>query len=140
MGMDDLQVRSTATDKFSYLIEFSPSMAREFVIQKAHREVLFSSWDFFVLELILRTCWLQLIKREKGQFLHFFSNHRMQFLTAPCLTKTSEDKREKDNIVGSNKNSTICPDNYQTAELLALILELLSSCVEHHTCHIKIIL
>lgn len=35
MGSSDLQVRSK--NKFSYLIEFSPSMAHEFVIQKAHR-------------------------------------------------------------------------------------------------------
>lgn len=31
----------------------------------------------------------------------------------------------------------ICVDNFQTAQLLALILELLTFCVEHHTYHIK---
>ena len=36
MAMDDLQVRSAATDIFSYL-EFSPSMVREFVIQEAQQ-------------------------------------------------------------------------------------------------------
>lgn len=61
----------------------------------------------------------------------------MHVLTAPLLTNTSEDRCEKDNVVGSNKNSTVCPDNYQTAQLLALILELLTFCVEHHTYHIK---
>ncbi len=30
-----------------------------------------------------------------------------------------------------------CVDNFQTAQLLALILELLTFCVEHHTYHIK---
>lgn len=30
-----------------------------------------------------------------------------------------------------------CIDNFQTAQLLALILELLTFCVEHHTYHIK---
>uniref|UniRef100_A0A8C7USK6 Serine/threonine-protein phosphatase 4 regulatory subunit 3 n=1 Tax=Oncorhynchus mykiss TaxID=8022 RepID=A0A8C7USK6_ONCMY len=34
MGMDDLQVRAAATDIFSYLVEFSPSMVREFVMQE----------------------------------------------------------------------------------------------------------
>ncbi|XP_027476528.2 serine/threonine-protein phosphatase 4 regulatory subunit 3B isoform X3 [Zalophus californianus] len=116
MGMDDLQVRSAATDIFSYLVEFSPSMVREFVMQEAQQ-----SDD----------------KTEKSEFLNFFYNHCMHVLTAPLLTNTSEDKCEKDNIVGSNKNSTICPDNYQTAQLLALILELLTFCVEHHTYHIK---
>lgn len=33
-GMDDLQVRAAATDIFSYLVEFSPSMVREFVMQE----------------------------------------------------------------------------------------------------------
>ncbi|XP_044781857.1 serine/threonine-protein phosphatase 4 regulatory subunit 3B isoform X3 [Bubalus bubalis] len=76
-------------------------------------------------------------KTEKSEFLNFFYNHCMHVLTAPLLTNTSEDRREKDNVVGSNKSSTICPDNYQTAQLLALILELLTFCVEHHTYHIK---
>ncbi|XP_075856904.1 serine/threonine-protein phosphatase 4 regulatory subunit 3B isoform X3 [Microcebus murinus] len=116
MGMDDLQVRSAATDIFSYLVEFSPSMVREFVMQEAQQ-----SDD----------------KTEKSEFLNFFYDHCMHVLTAPLLTNTSEDKCEKDNIVGSNKNNTICPDNYQTAQLLALILELLTFCVEHHTYHIK---
>ncbi|XP_075392216.1 serine/threonine-protein phosphatase 4 regulatory subunit 3B isoform X6 [Tenrec ecaudatus] len=77
-------------------------------------------------------------KTEKSEFLNFFYNHCMHVLTAPLLANTSEDKCEKvDNIVGSNRNNTICPDNYQTAQLLALILELLTFCVEHHTYHIK---
>lgn len=33
-GMDDLQVRAAAIDIFSYLVEFSPSMVREFVMQE----------------------------------------------------------------------------------------------------------
>lgn len=32
--MEDLQVRAAATDIFSYLVEFSPSMVREFVMQE----------------------------------------------------------------------------------------------------------
>ncbi|XP_050808081.1 serine/threonine-protein phosphatase 4 regulatory subunit 3B isoform X1 [Gopherus flavomarginatus] len=76
-------------------------------------------------------------KTEKSEFLNFFYNHCMHVLTAPLLANTSEDKCEKDAVVGSNKSNTICPDNYQTAQLLALILELLTFCVEHHTYHIK---
>ncbi|XP_054402259.1 serine/threonine-protein phosphatase 4 regulatory subunit 3B isoform X12 [Pongo abelii] len=48
-------------------------------------------------------------KTEKSEFLNFFYNHCMHVLTAPLLTNTSEDKCEKDNMVGSNKNNTICP-------------------------------
>lgn len=31
----------------------------------------------------------------------------------------------------------LLPDDYQTAQLLGLIIELLSFCIEHHTYHIK---
>lgn len=36
-----------------------------------------------------------------------------------------------------NSSGVYFADNYQTAQLLALILELLTFCVEHHTYHIK---
>ncbi|NP_001350290.1 serine/threonine-protein phosphatase 4 regulatory subunit 3B isoform 5 [Mus musculus] len=160
MGMDDLQVRSAATDIFSYLVEFSPSMVREFVMQEAQQ----SDDDVLLINVVIEQMIcdtdpelggaVQLMgllrtlidpenmlattnKTEKSEFLNFFYNHCMHVLTAPLLTNTSEDKCEKDNMLGSNTTNTICPDNYQTAQLLALILELLTFCVEHHTYHIK---
>ncbi|XP_040479400.1 serine/threonine-protein phosphatase 4 regulatory subunit 3B isoform X3 [Ursus americanus] len=132
MGMDDLQVRSAATDIFSYLVEFSPSMVREFVMQEAQQ----SDDDILLINVVIEQMIcdtdpelggaVQLMgllrtlidpenmlattnKTEKSEFLNFFYNHCMHVLTAPLLTNTSEDKCEKDNIVGSNKNSTICP-------------------------------
>uniref|UniRef100_A0A8D0P119 Protein phosphatase 4 regulatory subunit 3B n=1 Tax=Sus scrofa TaxID=9823 RepID=A0A8D0P119_PIG len=146
MGMDDLQVRSAATDIFSYLVEFSPSMVREFVMQEAQQ----SDDDILLINVVIEQMIcdtdpelggaVQLMgllrtlidpenmlattnKTEKSEFLNFFYNHCMHVLTAPLLTNTSEDRCEK--------------DNYQTAQLLALILELLTFCVEHHTYHIK---
>ncbi|XP_060105418.1 serine/threonine-protein phosphatase 4 regulatory subunit 3B isoform X1 [Heteronotia binoei] len=166
MGMDDLQVRAAATDIFSYLVEFSPSMVREFVMQEAQQ----SDDDILLINVVIEQMIcdtdpelggaVQLMgllrtlidpenmlatanvrkwkgKTEKSEFLNFFYNHCMHVLTAPLLANTSEDKSDKDMVVGSNKNNTICPDNYQTAQLLALILELLTFCVEHHTYHIK---
>ncbi|NXO56122.1 P4R3B phosphatase, partial [Aramus guarauna] len=192
LGMDDLQVRSAATDIFSYLVEFSPSMVREFVMQEAQQ----SDDDILLINVVIEQMIcdtdpelggaVQLMgllrtlidpenmlatanKTEKSEFLNFFYNHCMHVLTAPLLANTSEDKCEKGNItfffpfpppylrscnvfkrftilvpgkacyavVGSTKSNTICPDNYQTAQLLALILELLTFCVEHHTYHIK---
>ncbi|XP_061481741.1 serine/threonine-protein phosphatase 4 regulatory subunit 3B isoform X1 [Rhineura floridana] len=166
MGMDDLQVRSAATDIFSYLVEFSPSMVREFVMQEAQQ----SDDDILLINVVIEQMIcdtdpelggaVQLMgllrtlidpenmlatanvrkwkgKTEKSEFLNFFYNHCMHVLTAPLLANTSEDKGDKDPVVGSNKSNTICPDNYQTAQLLALILELLTFCVEHHTYHIK---
>ncbi|NWZ21805.1 P4R3B phosphatase, partial [Asarcornis scutulata] len=197
VGMDDLQVRSAATDIFSYLVEFSPSMVREFVMQEAQQ----SDDDILLINVVIEQMIcdtdpelggaVQLMgllrtlidpenmlatanKTEKSEFLNFFYNHCMHVLTAPLLANTSEDKCEKGNVffclflikslkslvqsftcpyllniysafifclsdavVGSTKSNTICPDNYQTAQLLALILELLTFCVEHHTYHIK---
>ncbi|XP_069464160.1 serine/threonine-protein phosphatase 4 regulatory subunit 3B isoform X2 [Ambystoma mexicanum] len=157
MGMDDLQVRCAATDIFSYLVEFSPSMVREFVMQEAQQ----SDDDILLINVVIEQMIcdadpelggaVQLMgllrtlidpenmlatanKTEKSEFLNFFYNHCMHVLTAPLLANTSEV--EKDAVIGSN-SSTICPDNYQTAQLLALILELLTFCVEHHTYHIK---
>ncbi|PIO33132.1 hypothetical protein AB205_0221460, partial [Aquarana catesbeiana] len=146
MGMDDLQVRAAATDIFSYLVEFSPSMVREFVMQEAQQ----SDDDILLINVVIEQMIcdtdpelggaVQLMgllrtlidpenmlatanKTEKSEFLNFFYNHCMQVLTAPLLANTSEDEPDK--------------DNYQTAQLLALILELLTFCVEHHTYHIK---
>ncbi|KFQ21688.1 Serine/threonine-protein phosphatase 4 regulatory subunit 3B, partial [Mesitornis unicolor] len=160
LGMDDLQVRSAATDIFSYLVEFSPSMVREFVMQEAQQ----SDDDILLINVVIEQMIcdtdpelggaVQLMgllrtlidpenmlatanKTEKSEFLNFFYNHCMHVLTAPLLANTSEDKCEKDAVVESTKSNTICPDNYQTAQLLALILELLTFCVEHHTYHIK---
>uniref|UniRef100_A0A2K5NZM9 Protein phosphatase 4 regulatory subunit 3B n=1 Tax=Cercocebus atys TaxID=9531 RepID=A0A2K5NZM9_CERAT len=118
MGMDDLQVRSAATDIFSYLVEFSPSMVREFVMQEAQQ----SDDDILLINVVIEQMIcdtdpelggaVQLMgllrtlidpenmlattnKTEKSEFLNFFYNHCMHVLTAPLLTNTSEDKCEK---------------------------------------------
>ncbi|NXN64417.1 P4R3B phosphatase, partial [Himantopus himantopus] len=185
-GMDDLQVRSAATDIFSYLVEFSPSMVREFVMQEAQQ----SDDDILLINVVIEQMIcdtdpelggaVQLMgllrtlidpenmlatanKTEKSEFLNFFYNHCMHVLTAPLLANTSEDKCEKGNEAEGTLSSAFellgftfffpslpcyrtfksmlalifLADNYQTAQLLALILELLTFCVEHHTYHIK---
>uniref|UniRef100_A0A8C0F3D3 Serine/threonine-protein phosphatase 4 regulatory subunit 3B n=1 Tax=Bubo bubo TaxID=30461 RepID=A0A8C0F3D3_BUBBB len=170
MGMDDLQVRSAATDIFSYLVEFSPSMVREFVMQEAQQ----SDDDILLINVVIEQMIcdtdpelggaVQLmgllrtlidpenmlatanVRKYKGvktlycltgrigclspsfKYLQCFEN---LFLICVFIFCSS------DAVVGSTKSNTICPDNYQTAQLLALILELLTFCVEHHTYHIK---
>ncbi|NXU50357.1 P4R3B phosphatase, partial [Turnix velox] len=198
-GMDDLQVRSAATDIFSYLVEFSPSMVREFVMQEAQQ----SDDDILLINVVIEQMIcdtdpelggaVQLMgllrtlidpenmlatanKTEKSEFLNFFYNHCMHVLTAPLLANTAQEKSDKEKE--SNSCVLFCSDpkcsswaatdlvwgvtaaepgsiwdltvlfvskvlffflldNYQTAQLLALILELLTFCVEHHTYHIK---
>ncbi|XP_054329873.1 serine/threonine-protein phosphatase 4 regulatory subunit 3B isoform X17 [Pongo pygmaeus] len=78
-------------------------------------------------------------KCEKDFFLKHY-RYSWSFVCTPSHShshSTPSSSISQDNMVGSNKNNTICPDNYQTAQLLALILELLTFCVEHHTYHIK---
>uniref|UniRef100_UPI00398E61FA serine/threonine-protein phosphatase 4 regulatory subunit 3 isoform X1 n=2 Tax=Pristiophorus japonicus TaxID=55135 RepID=UPI00398E61FA len=162
LGMDDVQVRAAATDIFSYLVEYSPSMVREFVMQEAQQ----SDDDILLINVIIEQMIcdadpelggaVQLMgllrtlidpenmlatanKTEKTEFLSFFYKHCMHVLSAPLLANTTDEKHSsKDAVVdGSNKNSAFCSDNFQTAQLLALILELLTFCVEHHTYHIK---
>ncbi|KAL7841791.1 hypothetical protein SRHO_G00254820 [Serrasalmus rhombeus] len=159
MGMDDLQVRAAATDIFSYLVEFSPSMVREFVMQEPQQA---DDDDVLLINLVIKQMIcdsdpelggaVQLMgllrtlidpenmlaptnKTEKTEFLSFFYKYCMHVLTAPLLANTAEER--KDLPEGTTKGIPVCPDNFQTAQLLALILELLTFCVEHHTYHIK---
>ncbi|XP_068575083.1 serine/threonine-protein phosphatase 4 regulatory subunit 3B isoform X2 [Cebidichthys violaceus] len=160
LGMDDLQVRAAATDIFSYLVEFSPSMVREFVMQEPQQ----TDDDVLLINVVIKQMIcdsdpelggaVQLMgllrtlidpenmlastnKTEKTEFLSFFYKYCMHVLTAPLLANTAHDKNSKDLQEGSAKINPVCPDNFQTAQLLALILELLTFCVEHHTYHIK---
>ncbi|KAK9963899.1 hypothetical protein ABG768_005118 [Culter alburnus] len=158
MGMDDVQVKAAATDIFSYLVEFSPSMVREFVMQEPQQ----ADDDVLLINVVIKQMIcdsdpelggaVQLMgllrtlidpenmlapasKAEKSEFLSFFYKYCMHVLTAPLLANTAEE--DQDLSEGSARVNPVCPDNFQTAQLLALILELLTFCVEHHTYHIK---
>ncbi|XP_057703702.1 serine/threonine-protein phosphatase 4 regulatory subunit 3B [Corythoichthys intestinalis] len=157
MGMDDLQVRAAATDIFSYLVEFSPSMVREFVMQELQQ----NDDDVLLINVVIKQMICDsdpelggavqlmgllrtlidpenmLAPNNKTEFLSFFYKYCMHVLTAPLLANTAHDKNSNDSEEGSAMINPVCPDNFQTAQLLALILELLTFCVEHHTYHIK---
>uniref|UniRef100_A0A0A9XVC8 Serine/threonine-protein phosphatase 4 regulatory subunit 3 n=1 Tax=Lygus hesperus TaxID=30085 RepID=A0A0A9XVC8_LYGHE len=62
-------------------------------------------------------------KTEKTDFLNYFYKHSIHILIDPLLQNTA--------------NGSLARDDYRTVQLLGLILELLSFCVEHHTFHIK---
>uniref|UniRef100_A0A3B3SY05 Serine/threonine-protein phosphatase 4 regulatory subunit 3 n=1 Tax=Paramormyrops kingsleyae TaxID=1676925 RepID=A0A3B3SY05_9TELE len=159
LGMDDPQVRSAATDIFSYLVEYNPSMVREFVMQESQQ----NDDDILLINLIIEHMIcdtdpelggaVQLMgllrtlvdpenmlatanKTEKTEFLSFFYKHCMHVLSAPLLANTTEERPSKVLRI-SYILSTPRPDDFQTSQLLALILELLTFCVEHHTYHIK---
>jgi protein phosphatase-4 regulatory subunit 3 len=146
LGLDDEVMRSAAIDIFSYIVEFSPSMVREFIVQEGMKQ----DDDDLLINLVIEQMIgdsdpelggavqlmriLQLLidpenmlatanKTEKTEFLVFFYKRSMHVLTAPLFANTTEDKPSN--------------DDYQTAQLLSLILELLTFCIEHHTYHIK---
>uniref|UniRef100_A0A8C1SHP7 Serine/threonine-protein phosphatase 4 regulatory subunit 3 n=1 Tax=Cyprinus carpio TaxID=7962 RepID=A0A8C1SHP7_CYPCA len=157
MGMEDVQVKAAATDIFSYLVEFSPSMVREFVMQEPQQ----ADDDVLLINVVIKQMIcdsdpelggaVQLMgllrtlidpenmlapasKTEKSEFLSFFYKYCMHVLTAPLLANTAE---EDPGETRASHINTVSVYNFQTAQLLALILELLTFCVEHHSYHIK---
>ncbi|XP_050170926.1 serine/threonine-protein phosphatase 4 regulatory subunit 3-like [Myiozetetes cayanensis] len=141
MGMNDLQVRSIATDILSYVVYFHPSMVLNFVLQEAHEsdkndqlltviiEQLINNSDPGLggnnqLKEILYTLIDPRNMRYKANisevfgFINFFYDHCIHILTAPLLADTSENSYDE--------------DDYRAAERLALILEVLSFCVERY--------
>ncbi|NXO64629.1 P4R3B phosphatase, partial [Phainopepla nitens] len=165
MGMDDLQVRSAATDILSYLVEFSPATVHEFVLQEARqnendtqliteviKQIICSPDPGFGGDNQLMKILCALIDPEKllakasnleiFEFLNIFYDRYIHVLTAPLLADTSEEWYE----IGWQyiiyffvelKTVIFLVDNFQRAEILASVLELLSFCVERHKYHMK---
>lgn len=146
LGQDDQVMKSAAIDIFSYIVEFSPSMVREFVVQEMQNRNSNDVLINLVIEEMINDAdpelggAMQLIgilrllldpenmlasanKTEKTEFLSFFYRSSITVLTAPLFAITANDKPSR--------------DDYKTAQLLGLILELLSFCAEHHTYNIK---
>ncbi|NWX30157.1 P4R3B phosphatase, partial [Notiomystis cincta] len=168
MGMDDLQVRSAATDILSYLVEFGPAMVQEFVMLEARQsendtqliteiieQMICSPNPEFGGDNQLMEILCALINPEKMlaissnleifEFLDIFYDRYIQVLTAPLLVDTSEEWYETVYIDSTIfiffvqlKALIFLVDDYQTAEILASVLELLSFCVERHKYHMKI--
>ncbi|XP_039264445.1 serine/threonine-protein phosphatase 4 regulatory subunit 3-like [Styela clava] len=146
LSSDDAMLRQLGVDIFAHVVEHSPSMVREF----AHKEMEENQTndDELLINLVIEQMIcdpdpelsgaMQLMnllrilldpenmmanKNEKTEFLSFFYYHCMHVLMAPLLANTAEDKIGK--------------GDYQTANLLSLILELITFSVEHHTYHVK---
>ena len=146
LGLDDQQMKSAAIDIFSYIVDICPSMVREYILN----EGLTQDDDDLLINLVIEQIItdmdpelgsaVQLIwgikvlidpenmlatsnKTEKTEFFSFFYKHSMHVLTAPLFSVTATERPSK--------------DDYQTAQLLSLILELLTFCVEHHTYYIR---
>jgi len=146
LSVDDAPTKSASIDILSYIVEFSPSMVRDYMLQQANNtedeqlllniiiEQMMCDLDpelggavqlSGILRLLIdpENMLATINKSEKADFLNFFYKHSMHVLVAPLLSNTTGDRPSK--------------EDYPTVQLLGLILELLSFCVEHHTYHIK---
>ncbi|KFM68154.1 hypothetical protein X975_26338, partial [Stegodyphus mimosarum] len=143
LSMDDPAIKAASTDILSYIVEFNPSMVREYALQQVNKQ----DDDQLLVNIIIEQMICDpdpemggavhlsgiikilldpenmLATVNKSDFLNFFYKHCMHVLIAPMLANTTEDKPSK--------------EDSQTAQLMGLILELLSFCVEHHTYHVK---
>lgn len=143
LGMDDPIIKTASIDILSYLVDFSPSMVRAHALQQS----IMQDDDQLLINVIIEqmicdpdpelggAVQLSGILRmlldpenmlpieSKSDFLSFFYKHCMHVLIAPVLANTTGETPSK--------------EMNQTAQLLSLIVELLSFCVEHHTYHIK---
>ncbi|XP_017775212.1 PREDICTED: serine/threonine-protein phosphatase 4 regulatory subunit 3 isoform X3 [Nicrophorus vespilloides] len=146
LAMDDQKTKTASIDILTYIVEYSPSFVREYTLQQSNNthedqillniviEQMICDTDpelggavqlMGVLRILLdpENMLAQVNKSEKTDFLNFFYKHSVQILIAPLLENTAHGEPQK--------------EDYQTVQLLGLILELLSFCVEHHTYHIK---
>lgn len=146
LASDDPKTKTASIDILTYIVEFSPSVVRAYTLQQANN----TDEDHMLLNIIMEQMIcdsdpelggaVQLMgvlrilldpenmlasvnKSEKSDFLNFFYKHSVHILIAPLLENTINGEPAK--------------EDYRTVQLLGLILELLSFCVEHHTYHIK---
>ncbi|XP_054977031.1 protein PPP4R3C [Sorex araneus] len=158
MRVKDLETKSAAIDVFTYIVEHSPSLVRRFAMREAEQS---KDGDLFLRVVIEQITYdrdpnsggvVQLVELlhilldpdnmiispstcERSGFLNFFYKHCIYNLMAPLLAITSEGTYKEDNIVKPEQIKN-CLD-YHTAQLLEIILELLTFCIQHHTYYIK---
>merc|ERR1719189_751601 len=147
LASENKVTKAASADILRYTVDFSPSMVREYMLQQLSS----TEDDTLLMNVVIEqmTCdndpemggAVQLMyiirdlldpenmlgavnnKQEKTDFLNYFYKHCMHVLIGPLLTNTVNDKPEREDSC--------------TVQLLSLILELLTFCVEHHTYHIK---
>ncbi|XP_014255076.1 serine/threonine-protein phosphatase 4 regulatory subunit 3 isoform X2 [Cimex lectularius] len=146
LSCDDIPTKMASIDILTYFVEFSPSVVREHTLQQTQN----SDDELVLLNVILEQMMcdtdpelgraVQLMgilrilidpenmmtsinKGEKADFLNYFYKHSIHILIEPLLQNTAD--------------GVLAKDDYRTVQLLGLILELLSFCVEHHTFHTR---
>nr|XP_034342056.1 protein PPP4R3C-like [Arvicanthis niloticus] len=151
LHVHDYQIQVAALDIFPYLVEYNPCLVREYLLNEAQdsednddllinimiKQMICVSDPEFSHGIILTAVFRTLLDPEnmrangceKKEFLTFFYTHCMSSLVAPILSTTVEN--DNDN------RANICPDSYQNAQLLEVVLEILTFCVQYHSTFIK---
>lgn len=160
MSLDDFQIKSTAIDIFTYLVDHIPSVIREFIIEEDQQKENGSLLINLVIKQMIcdtdpeQAGALQIMgllcsildpdnmmampqKCDRSKFLNFFYKQCMHNIILPLWATTSGDTFEEDYILTGDISNKYCLHDYQTAQLLGIILELLTFCVQHHTYYIK---
>ncbi|XP_028636148.1 protein PPP4R3C-like [Grammomys surdaster] len=152
--MHDYQIQVAALELFAYLVEYSPCLVRAYAMEEAQdsednddlilnimiKQMIYDSDPEFSRGIILTTVFHVLLDPEnmhdtaKGcerkRFLNFFYKRCMRNLIAPILSTTVQNDSNYD-------RANIHPDNYQNAQLLGAVLEILTFCVQYHSMYIK---
>ncbi|XP_016843430.1 serine/threonine-protein phosphatase 4 regulatory subunit 3 isoform X2 [Nasonia vitripennis] len=146
LSINDAQTKTASIDILNYIVEYSPSVIRDYTLQQINNTEqdqmlvnvivtqLINDIDHElggavqlagILRLLLdpENMMASVNKSEKADFLNYFYKNSIGTLIAPLLANTIGDRPVR--------------EDYRTVQLLGLILELLSFCVEHHTYHIK---
>ncbi|XP_028636160.1 protein PPP4R3C-like isoform X1 [Grammomys surdaster] len=153
LHVHDYQIQVAALDIFPCLVEYNPCLVREYLLEEAQNsennddllinimikqmicdsDPEFSHGIIFpaVLRVLLDPDNMHVTTNgcEKQEFLTFFYTRCMSNLIAPILSTTVEND--------SDNRANICPDNYQNAQLLEVVLEILTFCVQYHSTFIK---
>ncbi|KAL7023753.1 hypothetical protein ACKWTF_012766 [Chironomus riparius] len=147
LNINDPKIKSASIDILTTIVEYSPSLIRDYTLSQynnqehedqcllniAIEQMLNDSEPELggavqlmgVIRILLdpETMLASANKSEKTDFLNFFYKNSIHILIAPLLKNTVDDKPAN--------------EDYHTVQLLGLVLELLSFCVEHHSYHIK---
>ncbi|KAI5741416.1 hypothetical protein M8J76_013397 [Diaphorina citri] len=149
LSAEDIATKNAAIDILNFIIEFSPSFIRDYTLQQAACisreeqdpmlvnviiEQMVSDTDpelgravqlMSILKILIDpdNMLSSINKTEKCEFLNYFYKYSIHLLMDPLLDNTKKDE--------------VQVDSYHNAQLLGVILELLSFCVEHHSYHIK---
>lgn len=150
-GCEDSKSHRIAIDIFQHCVEHSPTMVREFCKKEMQRENSSSESeeDAFLINMVIERMicdpdqelsgamqlngLLRILldpenmmgkTSEKAEFLTLFYRYCMHVLMAPLLANTATES-------GPSK------DDYQTCNILSLILDLVTFSVENHQYHVK---